>query len=86
MVIFKGCEVIVDEKEQVVVRDLVTQCKGGLWVDAGGTAGGAVGTAGTVGTGTLIVGGAFVVSVGAAILKNDSEDLAASPATTPATN
>jgi hypothetical protein len=83
MVIFKGCEVVVDEKEQVVVRNLVTQCKGGLWVDAGGAAGGAVGT---VGTGTLIVGSALGGSIIGAILANGREDRAASPATNPAAN
>jgi hypothetical protein len=82
-VIFKGCEVVVDEKEQVVVRNLVTQCKGGLWVDAGGAAGGAVGT---VGTGTLIVGSALGGSIIGAILANGREDRAASPATNPAAN
>jgi hypothetical protein len=77
----------VDEKEQVVVRDLVTQCKGGLWVDAGGTAGGTAGgaagtvsTVGTVGTGTLIVGGVFGASVIGAILVDDDDDDSTSPA------
>ena len=54
MVIFKGCEVVVDEKEQVVVRDLVTQCKGGLWA----------------GTGAYLVAASLAISLGAAMMND----------------
>ena len=83
MVIFKGCEVVVDEKEQVVVRDLVTQCKGGLWVDAGGRRARAVrrrgGRGAYGGTGALIVGGAFGASVIGAILADDAMTVLPAP-------
>lgn len=81
-VVFRACEVIVDEKEDVKVKELVTKCKGGFWADAGaGGAGGAgavagigagtvVGTGAVVGTGGLIVGGALGVSVIGAILND----------------
>lgn len=82
-VVFKACEVIVDEKEDVKVKDLVDKCKGGFWADSGaGGAGGAgagstvvgtgavVGTGTVVGTGGLIVGGALGVSVIGAILND----------------
>ncbi len=85
-VVFKACEVIVDEKEDVKVKDLVDKCKGGFWADAGaGGAGGAgtgstvvgtstvVGASTVVGTGGFIVGGALGVSVIGAILNDDDD-------------
>lgn len=73
-VIFKACEVVVDEKDKVKVGDLITKCKGGLWADAG--AGGA-GGAGGIGAGGIGAGiGAGVIAIGgvAAIVAHQNND------------
>lgn len=76
-VVFKACEVILDEKEKAKIGDLVTQCKGGLWTDAGAPVGAGIAGAGTgvgIGTGAIVVGGGLAVLVGAAIANNDDSD------------
>ena len=66
-VIFKACEVIVEEKEEVKVKDLVTKCKGGLWADAG------AGLGAGLSTGVIIVGGGLGVSLIVAISGDDGD-------------
>ena len=76
-VIFKACEVVVDEKEDVKVKDLVTKCKGGLWADAGAGAGTGAGAGAGAGlgaglsAGAIIVGGGLGVSLIGAISHDD---------------
>jgi hypothetical protein len=80
-VVFRGCEVVLDEKEKARVGDLVTKCKGGLWTDAGAPVGGGVAGAGTgigIGTGAIIIGGGAVV-IGVILAGRDDNDPPASP-------
>lgn len=88
-VIFKACEVEVDENEDVQVKNLISKCKGGFWVDtgAGGAAGVASAGGSTVGitgvgvgfTGPLIIGGALGASVIGAISANNDDRCASPP-------
>lgn len=81
-VVFKGCEVVVEEEKDVAVKDLLTQCKGGLWVDSGAGAAGGAGGAGGVGGAAISGAGIGIgmpifiggVVVAGAIAINESGD------------
>jgi len=78
-VVFKACEVVLDEKEKARIGDLVTQCKGGLWTDAGAPVGAGIASAGTgigIGTGAIIIGGGVVIG---AIVTGPDDDEPTSP-------
>jgi len=79
-VVFEACEVVVNQKEDVKVKDLVTKCEGGLWADtgAGGLGGGAgagigvgTGIGAGIGTGAIAVGTGLGMSVIGAILHDN---------------
>jgi len=82
-VVFKGCEVILDESEKARVGELVTRCKGGLWTDAGAPVGAGIAGAGAgvgIGTGAIVIGGGLgVVLIGAIVADRDGNDPPASP-------
>lgn len=82
-VVFKACEVVVNEKEQVKVGELVTKCKGGLWTDAGAPVGASIAGAGTgvgIGTGAIVVGiGLGGTLIGAIAADRGGNEPAASP-------
>ncbi|MDS4058812.1 MAG: hypothetical protein RKP73_09585 [Candidatus Contendobacter sp.] len=82
-VVFKACEVVVNEKEQVKVGELVTKCKGGLWTDAGAPVGASIAGADTgvgIGTGAIVVGiGLGGTLIGAIAADRGGNEPAASP-------
>ncbi|MFO1422316.1 MAG: hypothetical protein U1F70_01485 [Candidatus Competibacteraceae bacterium] len=80
-VIFKGCEVILDENEKDRIGNLVTKCKGGLWTDAGAPVGAGIAGAGAgIGTGAIVIGGGLgVVLIGAIVADRGGNEPAVSP-------
>ncbi|MDG4550517.1 MAG: hypothetical protein P9F19_14320 [Candidatus Contendobacter sp.] len=84
-VVFKGCEVILDESEKAKVGELVTKCKGGLWTDAGAPVGAGIAGAGAgagigIGTGAIVVGGGLgAILIGAIVADRGGNEPPASP-------
>ncbi|MDG4597923.1 MAG: hypothetical protein P9F75_19925 [Candidatus Contendobacter sp.] len=82
-VVFKGCEVILDENEKDRIGNLVTKCKGGLWTDAGAPVGAGIAGAGAgvgIGTGAIVIGGGLgVVLIGAIVADRGGNEPPASP-------